>query len=62
MSKSSEAKVKSVADQLEELFQRDGEFVAYEEIAYILKKPATATQVKKIQELAKKYKKTFLSS
>lgn len=62
VSKSNEAKAKSTTEQLVELFQRDGEFVAYEEIASILKKPATATQVKKIQELAKKYKKTFLSS
>ncbi len=62
MSKSNEEKVKSISEQLEELFQRDGEFVAYEEIAYILKKPATAAQVKKVKELAEKYKKTFLSS
>ncbi|WP_258865549.1 RNA polymerase sigma factor RpoD [Helicobacter sp. MIT 99-5507] len=60
MSRSNEAK--STTEQLVELFQQDGEFIAYEEIASILKKPATAAQIKKIQELAKKYKKTFLSS
>lgn len=54
---------KSPLEKLEFLFKaRESEFIAYEEIASILKKPATASQVKKIQDFAKKYKKTFLSS
>ncbi|RAX55192.1 RNA polymerase sigma factor RpoD [Helicobacter sp. 16-1353] len=62
MPKSNETKVKSTMEQLESLFKEQSDFVAYEEIASILKKPATATQIKKIKEFAKKYKKTFVSS
>lgn len=58
-----ELKFKTPLDKLEYLFKaRESGFIAYEEIASILKKPATANQVKKILEFAKKYKKTFLSS
>ncbi|WP_408941368.1 RNA polymerase sigma factor RpoD [Helicobacter sp. MIT 14-3879] len=55
--------LKTPIEKLEHLFKsRDSEFIAYEEIASILKKPATTSQVKKIEDFAKKYKKSFLSS
>lgn len=50
-------------DKLEQLFKNTkDQFISYEMIAYVLQKPATTTQVKKIKELAKKYKKKFISS
>lgn len=62
MSKSSETKTKSTMEQLEERFKQKGDCVSYEEIAAILKKAPTTTQVKKIKEFAKKYKKKFITS
>ncbi|MDE6885984.1 MAG: RNA polymerase sigma factor RpoD [Helicobacteraceae bacterium] len=54
---------KTTTEKLESLFKnRKYEFIAYEEIASILKKVASPAQVKKIEEFAKKYKKTFISS
>lgn len=50
-------------DKLEQLFKdTEEQFISYEMIAYTLQKPATSTQVKKIKDLAKKYKKKFISS
>lgn len=59
--KNTEVKKTSI-EQLEELFKSQSEFISYEEIASIIKKPATTIQIKKIKEFAKKYKITFLSS
>lgn len=62
MPKSNEPKAKTTMGELEELFKEQSDFIAYEVIASVLKKPATTAQVKKIKEFAKKYKKTFVSS
>ena len=54
---------KTPQEKLEHLFRtKKGNFVAYEEIASVLKKPATPTQISKIHQFAKKYKKQFISS
>lgn len=54
---------KTPQEKLEHLFRtKKGGFVAYEEIASVLKKPATASQISKIELFAKKYKKQFISS
>lgn len=58
-----EATNKPPMQQLEDLFtHRKFEFVSYEEMASILKKQPTASQIKKIESLAKKYKKKFIFS
>lgn len=54
---------KTPQEKLEHLFRtKKGNFVAYEEIASVLKKPATPSQISKIELFAKKYKKQFISS
>ncbi|MGX3011986.1 RNA polymerase sigma factor RpoD [Helicobacter sp. 23-1044] len=54
---------KTPMGRLEQLFRKkDGDFVAYEEIAATLKKPPTESQIQKIEIFAKKYKKSFVSS
>lgn len=42
--------------------EHKGDFLSYEEIVDIFSKPPTAQQTKKIDALAKKYKKTLISS
>ncbi len=55
--------VKSINQDLEELFKEaDQKMISHESIAQILKKPPTQTQVKKIQELAKKHKCQLVSA
>ena len=61
--KESQKEPKTPQEKLESLFKsKKGNFISYEEIASILKKPATPSQIKKIELFAKKYKKQFISS
>lgn len=54
---------KTPQEKLEYLFRKkEGDFIAYEDIAATLKKPATESQIRKIELFAKKYKKSFISS
>ncbi|TLD96919.1 RNA polymerase sigma factor RpoD [Helicobacter jaachi] len=56
-------KSKEVNAELESLFKEEySDYVTYEKIAQTMLKAPTAAQVKKIRELAKKYKKQLLSS
>lgn len=58
-----EKEPKTPQEKLEYLFRtKQGDFVAYEDIASTLKKPATPSQIIKIEFFAKKYKKQFISS
>lgn len=61
--KETQKEPKTPQEKLESLFKsKKGNFISYEEIASILKKPATPSQIKKIELFAKKYKKQFISS
>ncbi|MCX2716311.1 RNA polymerase sigma factor RpoD [Helicobacter sp. MIT 21-1697] len=56
-------KSKEVNAELESLFkEEDSDYITYEKIAQIILKAPTTTQVKKIKDLSKKYKKQLLSS
>lgn len=58
-----EKEPKTPQEKLEYLFRtKQGDFIAYEDIASTLKKPATPSQISKIEFFAKKYKKQFISS
>ncbi|PAF48234.1 RNA polymerase sigma factor RpoD [Helicobacter sp. 12S02232-10] len=54
---------KIVNEELENLFKEaESGFVSYEKIAQTLQKAPTLAQIKKIRELAQKYKRTLVSS
>lgn len=53
---------KTTNQQLEELFKTSEKMLSHEALAQVLKKPPTATQAKKILELAKKHKCELVSS
>lgn len=56
-------KAKEVMQSLEAFFkEEESSYVTYEKIAQILAKAPSAAQVRKIREMAKKYKKELLSS
>ena len=56
-------KAKEVIQSLEAFFkEEESSYVTYEKIAQILAKAPSAAQVRKIREMAKKYKKELLSS
>ncbi len=56
-------KAKEVIQSLEVFFkEEESSYVTYEKIAQILAKAPSAAQVRKIREMAKKYKKELLSS
>lgn len=56
-------KTKELGAELESLFKdEDSDYITYEKIAQLINKVPTSTQVKKIRELSKKYKKQLLSS
>lgn len=56
-------KAKEVIQSLEAFFkEEESSYVTYEKIAQILAKVPSAAQVRKIREMAKKYKKELLSS
>lgn len=56
-------KAKEVMQNLETFFkEEESSYVTYEKIAQILAKAPSAAQVRKIREMAKKYKKELLSS
>lgn len=56
-------KAKEVMQNLEMFFkEEESSYVTYEKIAQILAKAPSAAQVRKIREMAKKYKKELLSS
>lgn len=56
-------KSKEINAELENLFKKaDNDYITYEKIAQIMTKAPTSTQVKKIKDLSKKYKKQLLSS
>lgn len=58
-----EKEPKTPQEKLEHLFRtKSGDFIAYEDIASVLKKPASDSQIRKIEIFAKKYKKSFISS
>lgn len=61
--KETQKEPKTPQEKLEFLFKsKKGNFISYEEIASVLKKPATPSQINKIELFAKKYKKQFISS
>ncbi|TLD84987.1 RNA polymerase sigma factor RpoD [Helicobacter sp. MIT 11-5569] len=53
---------KTINQQLDELFQNALKYVSYEKVAQVLGKLPTATQAKKVSELAKKYDKQLMSA
>lgn len=56
-------KTKEVMQNLESFFkEEESTYITYEKIAQILTKAPTSAQVKKIRDMAKKYKKELLSS
>ena len=56
-------KAKEVMQSLEMFFkEEESSYITYEKIAQILAKAPSAAQVRKIREMAKKYKKELLSS
>ena len=59
---SSKMSAKNINQQLDELFRNASKYVSYEKVAQVLGKPPTATQAKKVSELAKKYKKQLMSA
>lgn len=61
--KETQKEPKTPQEKLEFLFKsKKGNFISYEEIASVLKKPATPSQINKIELFAKKHKKQFISS
>lgn len=53
---------KNVNQQLDELFQRESQYVSYEKIAQVLGKLPTAAQAKRVSDLAKKYNRKLMSA
>lgn len=53
---------KNVNQQLDELFQRESQYVSYEKIARVLGKLPTAAQAKRVSDLAKKYNRKLMSA
>lgn len=53
---------KNVNQQLDELFQRESQYVSYEKIAQVFGKLPTAAQAKRVSDLAKKYNRKLMSA